>query len=129
MLRSTFSTTTIASSTTMPIASTRPNSDSAFSEKPSRCIDGQRADERHGHGRERNDRRAPRAQEQHDDEHDEQQRLDERLHDGADRLAHEHGRVVDDAVVDAFAESPASSSAILARTLFEMSIALLLPGC
>ena len=38
MLRSTFSTTTIASSTTMPIASTRPNSDSAFSEKPSRCI-------------------------------------------------------------------------------------------
>ncbi len=38
MLRSTFSTTTIASSTTMPIASTRPNSDSAFSEKPKRCI-------------------------------------------------------------------------------------------
>ena len=32
MLRSTFSTTTIASSTTMPIASTRPNSDSVFSE-------------------------------------------------------------------------------------------------
>ena len=35
MLRSTFSTTTIASSTTMPIASTRPNSVSVLSEKPS----------------------------------------------------------------------------------------------
>jgi hypothetical protein len=31
-LRSTFSTTTMASSTTMPIASTRPNSDSVLSE-------------------------------------------------------------------------------------------------
>ena len=38
MLRSTFSTTTIASSTTMPIASTRPNSDRLLSEKPNRLI-------------------------------------------------------------------------------------------
>ncbi len=38
MLRSTFSTTTIASSTTMPIASTRPNSDSALIEKPNSSI-------------------------------------------------------------------------------------------
>src|SRR5690606_15601710 len=38
MLRSTFSTTTIASSTTMPIASTRPNNDSAFNEKPKACM-------------------------------------------------------------------------------------------
>ena len=38
MLRSTFSTTTMASSTTIPIASTRPNSDRALSEKPNRCI-------------------------------------------------------------------------------------------
>ena len=35
MLRSTFSTTTMASSTTMPIASTRPNSVSRLIEKPS----------------------------------------------------------------------------------------------
>ena len=34
MCRSTFSTTTIASSTTMPMASTRPKSDSVLSEKP-----------------------------------------------------------------------------------------------
>ena len=38
MCRSTFSTTTIASSTTMPIASTRPKSDSVFSEKPKPSI-------------------------------------------------------------------------------------------
>ena len=38
MWRSTFSTTTIASSTTMPMASTRPKSDSVFSEKPSSSI-------------------------------------------------------------------------------------------
>src|SRR5512145_2940444 len=38
MLRSTFSTTTMASSTTMPIASTSPNRLSALMEKPNRCI-------------------------------------------------------------------------------------------
>ena len=38
MLRSTFSTTTMASSTTIPIASTRPNSDSVLRPKPNRCI-------------------------------------------------------------------------------------------
>ena len=36
--RSTFSTTTMASSTTMPIDSTSPNSDSVLSEKPNSCI-------------------------------------------------------------------------------------------
>src|ERR1043166_1347065 len=38
MFRSTFSTTTIASSTTIPIASTSPNSDSALMLKPSANI-------------------------------------------------------------------------------------------
>ena len=38
MCRSTFSTTTIASSTTMPIARTRPKSDSVLSEKPKASI-------------------------------------------------------------------------------------------
>src|SRR6516225_9007652 len=38
MLRSTFSTTTIASSTTMPIASTMPKSDNALTEKPKASI-------------------------------------------------------------------------------------------
>ncbi len=38
MLRSTFSTTTMASSTTMPIASTSPNSDRVLIEKPNASI-------------------------------------------------------------------------------------------
>jgi hypothetical protein len=38
MCRSTFSTTTMASSTTMPMERTRPKSDSVFSEKPSPSI-------------------------------------------------------------------------------------------
>src|ERR671933_450791 len=38
MCRSTFSTTTMASSTTMPIASTRPKSDSVLIEKPEASI-------------------------------------------------------------------------------------------
>jgi hypothetical protein len=38
MLRSTFSTTTIASSTTMPIASTNPNSDRLLSVKPNAAM-------------------------------------------------------------------------------------------
>ncbi|MNO97610.1 hypothetical protein D3C76_893260 [compost metagenome] len=38
ILRSTFSTTTMASSTTIPMANTSPNSDKALSEKPNRCI-------------------------------------------------------------------------------------------
>ena len=38
ILRSTFSTTTMASSTTMPIASTRPNSDKALMENPNMYI-------------------------------------------------------------------------------------------
>ena len=38
MLRSTFSTTTMASSTTMPMASTRPNSERLLIEKPSASI-------------------------------------------------------------------------------------------
>ena len=38
MMRSTFSSTTMASSTTMPMASTRPNSVSRLIEKPSRYM-------------------------------------------------------------------------------------------
>src|SRR3954466_14331431 len=38
IFRSTFSTTTIASSTTMPIASTNPNNESALIENPNACI-------------------------------------------------------------------------------------------
>ena len=79
MLRSTFSTTTIASSTTMPIASTRPNSDRLLSEKPKAAMQEERADQRHRNRHDGNDRRAPCLQEQDDDEHDEHHRLEDRV--------------------------------------------------
>ena len=101
MCRSTFSTTTIASSTTMPIARTRPKSDSVLSEKPNAEHHREGADQRHRHGDERDDRRAPGLQEDHHDDDDEQDRLEQRLDDRANRLAHEDRRVVDDAVVHA----------------------------
>ena len=59
MLRSTFSTTTMASSTTMPTASTRPNKVSMLSEKPKPVEDRQRADERYRYRDDRHDRHAP----------------------------------------------------------------------
>ena len=87
MRRSTFSSTTIASSTTMPIASTMPNSVSVLIEKPKSEHGGERADQRHRHGQHRDDRRAPVLQEQeHHGEH-EQHRLDQRREHLVDRDA------------------------------------------
>ena len=81
---------------------------------------GERADERHRHGRERDQRRAPGLQEQQHHEHDEEQRLEQRMHDRVDRLAHEHRRVVDDVVVEALGEirprAPPSSRAHCRRS-------------
>ena len=79
MLRSTFSTTTIASSTTMPIARIRPNSVSMFTEKPRAAITAKVPISETGIADDRNDRRAPRLQEDEDDEDDEDDRLDEGL--------------------------------------------------
>ena len=95
-----FSTTTIASSTTMPIASTRPNSDRLLRLKPSPSHDGERADDGDRHGDQRDERRPPGLQEdQHDDGH-EDDRVAQRLEDLVDRLVDERRRVVDDRVVD-----------------------------
>ena len=104
MWRSTFSTTTIASSTTMPMARTRPKSESVFSEKPISEHHGKGADQRDRHRDERDDRRAPRLQEHHDDDGDEQDGFEKRLDHRLDRLAHEDRRVVHDAVVHALGE-------------------------
>ncbi len=69
--------------------------------EPEHAHDGERADHRHRHGQQRDDGGAPGLQEQDDDQHDEDDRLDQRMHDGLDRRAHELGRVVDDLVLDA----------------------------
>ena len=59
MLRSTFSTTTMASSTTMPIASTRPNSERLLSEKPNAAMTKKVPMSDTGMATERNDGGAP----------------------------------------------------------------------
>ena len=63
--------TTMASSTTMPIASTRPNSEMLFRLKPERGHDGEGADDGDRHGDQRDqDHRPPVLQEdQHHDRH------------------------------------------------------------
>ena len=116
MLRSTFSTTTMASSTTMPMASTRPNSDSALMEKPKQIHDREGADDGDRHRQQRNDRGAPGLQEQDHDEDDQRDRFQQRVHHGLDRVAHEHGRVVDDRCSRCPAGKFFFSSSIVART-------------
>ena len=100
MLRSTFSTTTMASSTTMPTASTRPNSDRLLIEMPSAARIEERADQRYRDGDHRNDRRPPALQEQVDDADHQDDRDDDRLDHLVDGLADEGGRVVDVDVVE-----------------------------
>ena len=95
----TASTTTIASSTTMPIASTRPNIDSVFTEKPSSGKKMNVPMQRDRHGEERDDRRAEVLQEDEDDQRDEDDRLEEGVDDRLDRRLDRRRRVVDDLVV------------------------------
>ena len=66
---------------------------------------GERTDQRHRHGGERNDRRAPALQEQVDDEEHEQHRLAERLQDFTDRHLDEARRVVRDRIGETFRET------------------------
>ena len=88
----------------MPIARTRPNSESVFSEKPKAWRYCERADERHRNRDERNDRRAPRLQEEDDDHHDEDRRLEDRFLNFPHRLRDELRRVVDNVVVESARE-------------------------
>jgi hypothetical protein len=90
MLRSTFSTTTIASSTTMPI-----------DRKPHQQHHGKGADDRYRNRQQRNDRRPPRLQKDDHDDDDEQDRFQQRVGDRANRRPDELRRVVDDPVLDA----------------------------
>ena len=87
MWRSTFSTTTIASSTTMPIASTSPNSDSLLSEKPSAAMAAKVPISDTGIATSGMMRRAPVLQEEQHDEDDQDDRLEERVEHLVDRLA------------------------------------------
>ena len=116
MLRSTFSTTTIASSTTMPTASTRPNSDRLFSDIPSASRMVKVPIKRNRDGDHRDERRAPGLQEQEHHADDEQDRDEDRGHDLIHRLRHEDRRIVDDDGRRRRAGSPSSGPASSSRT-------------
>ncbi len=62
---------------------------------------GKGADDRHRNGDQRNNRRAPRLQEQDDDQNHQRHRFEQRVNHGLDGGADELGRVIDDAVVHA----------------------------
>ena len=103
---STASTTTIASSTTRPMASTRPNSDSVLIEKPSSGKEREGADQRDRHREQRDQGRAPALQEDEHHEHDQAARLDQG-HAGSRRCPRftGSGGVERDRVVDARREA------------------------
>jgi len=77
----------VASSTTMPTASNRPNSDRLFSDISEHQQDTESADERNRNGDHGDERSAPGLQEKEDHGHDEQDRNEDRLHHLANRLS------------------------------------------
>ncbi len=96
--RSTFSTTTMASSTTMPIASTSASSETVLAENPSASHAGEGADQADRDRDGGDDGGAQAAQEQEHHHDHERERLDQRLQHLAHRVAHEVGAVVGDVV-------------------------------
>ena len=84
----------------------------------------ERADDRDGHGEQRDDRRAPGLQEDDDDEHDHRERLEQRVDDRLDRAAHEDGRDRRRWSSRRPAGNSSSARAMVARTSSEIWIAL-----
>ena len=119
MCRSTFSTTTMASSTTIPIASTRPNSDSTLIEKPKPSSTANVPMIETGTATSGMTEARQRLQEQDHDEHDERDGFEQRMHDRLDRLAHEDRRVIHDRSSRRPAGSPSSAPPSWLRTAFE----------
>ena len=104
MLCAAFSTTTMASSTTMPIASTIANSVEHVDGEAERRHRGERADDRDGHGGRRHQHRAPVLEEHQDHDQHQHAGLDQRLVDLVDRLSTNIGGVERRVVFDAFGE-------------------------
>ena len=102
-----FSTTTIASSTTMPIASTRPNSVSMFTREAQQRHREERADDRDGHGRRGHQHGPPVLQEDQDHEQHEHAGFDQRFVDRFDRCVDELRRVERELVVHALGKRAA----------------------
>ena len=94
----------MASSTTMPMASTRPNSVRLFRLKPNAAMTANVPTIATGTAISGNDGRAPVLQEQQHHDGDEDDGVAQRLEDLADRLLDDGRGVVDDVVVDALRE-------------------------
>ena len=105
MWRCTASTTTMASSTTMPIASTRPNMLVMLIEKPSSGNSAKRPHHGHRNGEQRNQRGAPVLQEEEHHQDHQADGLQQRDHHVLDGRVHEHGGVVGNDVVHAGREA------------------------
>ena len=101
MWRSTASTTTMASSTTRPMASTKANSESVLIENPSSGKHGEHAHQRDRHGEERNQRRAPALQEDEHHQHHQADGLEQRDENLLDARLHGRGGIEGDFVVHA----------------------------
>ena len=100
MCRCTFSMTTIASSTTSPVARVMPNKRQRIDGEAEDLDEGKGADQRDRNGDGRNDRGAPVQQEQEDYDDDDQNGFFQRGHHFADRVA-DHGRRIEgDDVLD-----------------------------
>ena len=98
MWRCTFSMTTMASSTTRPVARVIPNSVSELIEKPKILDEREGADERNRNGDSGNDGGAPIKQEQKDDRRSRWRWLREGDQDFADGVADDGGRVESDRI-------------------------------
>ena len=105
MWRCTFSMTTMASSTTRPVASVMPKRVSELMEKPKMRDEGEGADERNRNGDGGNDGGAPVEQEEKDDSDDDDDGLGQRDQHFADRVADGGGGVEGDGVLKARRES------------------------
>ena len=90
----------MASSTTRPIASTRPKSDERVDGKPHQRKECKGPDQRDRDGEQWNQRRAPPLQENIDDDNDENQGFKERMDDLLDAFPHGLGRIERDDVVE-----------------------------
>src|ERR1700735_393193 len=105
MLRSTFSTTTMASSTTMPHREYQTKQRQVVNRDAEPGEDRERADQRYRNGDHGNDRRSPALQEQIDDPDHKDDRDHDRDQHFMDGRAHEGGRVVNVDVVDSGREA------------------------
>ena len=93
MCRSMFSMTTIASSTTRPVASVMPKSVSVLIEKPNSLTNANVPTSETGIVMAGNERRPPVLEEQEHDQNDEADRLEQRRHDLVDRFGDDARRV------------------------------------